>query len=134
MVWGTFFHFCLFGRGGGGLKLFGQCPYIEPTHFKRDFPYIPWEVILSYCIWGMKLRSLKSTDEDASASHSLGSPTELTNCTHCGDESIKAFQAQTGLSKKETLRCKCTVHRKSFESIALGNRNRKSLKISPQAT
>ena len=26
MVWSTF-HVCLFDKGGGGLKLFGQCPY-----------------------------------------------------------------------------------------------------------
>ena len=27
-----------FDRGGGRLKLFGQCPYIEPTHFKKGLP------------------------------------------------------------------------------------------------
>ena len=72
---------------------------------------------------GSGSRVLKKV-QDAIASHSLG----LTELTHLGGES-------TDWLKKETLRCKCTAfHGKSFESIALGNQNRKSLKISPQAT
>ena len=35
MVWGTFFlHVCPFDRGGGGLKLFWQCPYRTNTFQK----------------------------------------------------------------------------------------------------
>ena len=29
---------CPFDRGGGGLKLFGQCPYMETTHLKMGLP------------------------------------------------------------------------------------------------
>ena len=34
MVWGTFFHVCPFDKGGGVLKLFGQCPYRTNTFQK----------------------------------------------------------------------------------------------------
>ena len=33
---------CTFDRGGGGLKLFGQCPY-GTTHFKKGLPLIVLE-------------------------------------------------------------------------------------------
>ena len=52
MVWGTFFHVCLFdrgrgrgGRGEGGSRAIWAMPiHIEPTHSKRGFPELPTEI------------------------------------------------------------------------------------------
>ena len=44
MVWGTFFHVCLFDRGGGGLKMFGQCLYRANT-FQKGASLRQWGMI-----------------------------------------------------------------------------------------
>ena len=41
MFWCTFFHVCPFARGGGGLKLFEQCPYRIKT-FKKGASLTMW--------------------------------------------------------------------------------------------